>query len=114
MRILQFGFWTRRAYLSAARICAEYGCLYGDARQRHHAGWWKNGATAQECAHAQLYLQPIERDEEIVGAMMRAAARSVAKLCIFPMQTSCVGQRGAHEYPANRLGNWGWRYEAGR
>ncbi len=31
-------FRPRRAYLSAAPICAEYGCLYGDARQRHHAG----------------------------------------------------------------------------
>ena len=42
--------------------------------------------TEQERANVQTYLQAIEHDGEIVWAMMRAAARSVANLCIFPMQ----------------------------
>ena len=55
------------------------------------------------------YLQPIEQDEEIVGAMIRAAARSVAKVCIFPMQDIlCLGSEARMNTPAN-----GWATGAG-
>jgi 4-alpha-glucanotransferase len=44
--------------------------------------------------------------------MMRAAARSVANLCIFTMQDIlCLGSEARMNTPANRLGNWSWRYE---
>ena len=34
----------------------------------------------------QTYLQPIRHGDDVVWAMIRAAARSVANLCIFPLQ----------------------------
>jgi len=49
-------------------------------------GWWREGATDVERANVQTYLQTIEHEGDIVWAMMRAAARSVANLCVFPMQ----------------------------
>jgi len=46
--------------------------------------------------------------------MMRAAARSVAKLCIFMMQDIlCLGSEARMNTPSNRLGNWSWRYKVG-
>jgi 4-alpha-glucanotransferase len=66
-------------------------------------GWWKDGVTEEERAHAQTYLRPIEHECDIVGAMMRAAAASVANLCIFPHAgRPRPGQRGAHEYAGRR------------
>jgi len=38
----------------------------------------------------------------------------VAKLCIFPMQDILrLDSEARMNTPANRLGNWTWRYEAG-
>jgi len=43
---------------------------------------------------------------------MRAAARSVANVCIFPMQDILhVGSEGRMNTPAASGGNWTWRYE---
>ncbi len=61
----------------------------------------------------QTYLGQLEHDGDVVWAMMRAAASSVANLCIFPMQDVLLsGKRGADEYAGQRDGNWGWRYPA--
>ena len=115
MRVLQFGFSDRGAQIYLPHQYVPNTVAYTGTHDNDTTlGWWKSGATPQERAHAQLYLQPIERDEEIVGAMMRAAARSVAKLCIFPLQDVLrLGSEARMNTPANRLGNWGWRYEAG-
>jgi len=115
MRVLQFGFSDRGAQIYLPHQYVPNTVVYTGTHDNDTTlGWWKSGATKQERAHVQRYLQPIERDEEIVGAMMRAAARSVAKLCIFPMQdVLCLGSEARMNTPANRLGNWSWRYEAG-
>ncbi len=115
MRVLQFGFSGRGAQLYLPHQYVPNTVAYTGTHDNDTTlGWWKNGATAEERAHAQLYLWPIGRDEEIVGAMMRAAARSVARLCIFPMQDVLrLGSEARMNTPAHRLGNWGWRYEAG-
>jgi 4-alpha-glucanotransferase len=74
-------------------------------------GWWKTGLSKEERAHVETYVQPIEGDEEIVWAMMRTAARSVANLCIFPMQDILMlGSEARMNTPSERLGNWTWRY----
>jgi 4-alpha-glucanotransferase len=115
MRILQFGFSDRGAHIYLPHQYVPNTVAYTGTHDNDTTlGWWKSGATAEERAHAQLYLQPIGRDGEIVGAMMRAAARSVARLCIFPMQDILrLGSEARMNTPANRLGNWGWRFEAG-
>jgi 4-alpha-glucanotransferase len=115
MRVLQFGFSDRGAHIYLPHQYVPNTVAYtGTHDNDTMLGWWKSGATAEERAHVQRYLQPIERDGEIVGAMMRAAARSVAKLCIFTMQDIlCLGSEARMNTPANRMGNWSWRYDAG-
>jgi len=115
MRVLQFGFSDRGAHIYLPHQYVPNTVAYtGTHDNDTMLGWWRSGATAEERAHVQRYLQPIERDGEIVGAMMRAAARSVAKLCIFTMQDIlCLGSEARMNTPANRMGNWSWRYEAG-
>jgi 4-alpha-glucanotransferase len=114
MRVLQFGFSDRGAHIYLPHQYVPNTVAYtGTHDNDTMLGWWKSGATAEERTHVQHYLQPIERDGEIVGAMMRAAARSVAKLCIFTMQDIlCLGSEARMNTPANRLGNWSWRYKA--
>jgi len=114
MRVLQFGFSDRGAHIYLPHQYVPNTVAYtGTHDNDTMLGWWKSGATVEEREHAQRYLQPIERDEEIVGAMMRAAARSVAKLCIFTMQDIlCLGSEARMNMPSNRLGNWSWRYTA--
>jgi 4-alpha-glucanotransferase len=59
----------------------------------------------------QSYLQTIEHDGAIVWAMIRAAARSVANLCIFPLQDVLhIGSEGRMNTPSAPTGNWTWRY----
>ena len=74
-------------------------------------GWWREGATAVERANVQTYLQPIDHDGDVVWAMIRAAARSVANLCIFPLQDILhLGSEARMNTPAESAGNWTWRY----
>jgi 4-alpha-glucanotransferase len=115
MRVLQFGFSDRGAHIYLPHQYVPNTVVYTGTHDNDTTrGWWKTGATAEERAHLQRYLQPINKDEEIVGAMMRAAARSVAKACIFPMQDVLrLGSEARMNTPSNRMGNWSWRYEAG-
>jgi 4-alpha-glucanotransferase len=114
MRVLQFGFSDRGAHIYLPHQYVPNTVAYtGTHDNDTMLGWWKNDATVEERAHVQRYLEVIERDEEIVGAMMRAAARSVAKLCIFTMQDILrLGSEARMNTPSNRLGNWSWRYRA--
>ncbi|HEX4652035.1 MAG TPA: 4-alpha-glucanotransferase, partial [Granulicella sp.] len=74
-------------------------------------GWWRDGATEAEREHVQSYLQPIRHEGEIVWAMIRAAARSVANLCIFPLQDVLhLGSEARMNTPSAPAGNWTWRY----
>ena len=115
MRVLQFGFSGRGAQVYLPHQYVPNTVAYTGTHDNDTTlGWWKSGATAVERAHVDRYLQPIEKDEEIVGAMMRAAARSVARLCIFPLQDVLrLGSEARMNTPSNRMGNWGWRYETG-
>ena len=55
------------------------------------------------------YLRP--GDDGIVWAMMRGAATSVARLCLFPMQDVLQLDGDARmNTPAQSHGNWAWRY----
>ena len=49
-------------------------------------GWWREDTGKKEKANLQTYLQTIEHEGDVVWAMIRAAARSVANVCIVPMQ----------------------------
>jgi 4-alpha-glucanotransferase len=112
MRILQFGFSDRGAHLYLPHRFVPNTVVYTGTHDNNTTlGWWKEGATSEERDHVQTYLQPIEHDDDIVGAMIRAAARSVANLCIFPMQDILhLGSPARMNTPAAGAGNWTWRY----
>jgi len=112
MRVLQFGFSGRGAHIYLPHEFVPNTVVYTGTHDNDTTlGWWKDGATEIERAHLQAYVQPIERDDDIVWAMMRTAARSVANLCIFPMQDLLMlGSEARMNTPANRSGNWTWRY----
>ena len=59
----------------------------------------------------QTYLQPVEHEPDIVWAMIKAAACSVAATCIFPMQDILqLGSEARMNKPSAAAGNWSWRY----
>ncbi|MEO6909820.1 MAG: 4-alpha-glucanotransferase [Edaphobacter sp.] len=112
MRILQFGFSDRGSHLYLPHRFVPNTVVYTGTHDNDTTlGWWREGASEAERVHAQTYLQTIEHEGDIVWAMIRAAARSVANLCIFPMQDILhLGSEGRMNTPAARAGNWTWRY----
>jgi 4-alpha-glucanotransferase len=115
MRVLQFGFSDRGARIYLPHQYVTNTVAYtGTHDNDTMLGWWKNGATAQERANVQTYVQMIAADHEIVWAMIRTAARSIAKLCIVPMQDLLhLGSEARMNTPANSMGNWSWRMQPG-
>ena len=115
MRILQFGFADRGGHhLPAAHRYVENTVVYTGTHDNNTTlGWWQNDATPIERANVQNYLQEIHADGEIVWAMIKAAASSVANLCIFPLQDVLhLGSEARMNTPAAGLGNWTWRYNS--
>jgi 4-alpha-glucanotransferase len=112
MRILQFGFSDRGAHLYLPhRFVANTVAYTGTHDNDTTLGWWVNDCTPQERENAQAYLQPIAQPTEIVWAMIRAAARSVADTCIFPLQDILhLGSEARMNVPSAGSGNWTWRY----
>ena len=112
MRILQFGFSDRGSHLYLPHKYVPNTVAYTGTHDNNTTlGWWRNGATPAERAHVQSYLGPIREDCDIVWAMMRAAAGSVANLCIFPLQDVLgLGSEARMNTPAGAHGNWTWRY----
>jgi 4-alpha-glucanotransferase len=113
MRILQFGFSDRGAHLYLPHRFVPNTVVYTGTHDNNTTlGWWRDGATSVERTHVQIFAGPIERDDEIVGAMIRAAAGSVADLCIFPMQDILhLDSEARMNTPAAGEGNWTWRYK---
>lgn len=112
MRILQFGFSDRGAHLYLPHRYVPNTVVYTGTHDNNTTlGWWRDDCSAQEREHVQTYLQKIEHEGEIVWAMMRAAARSVANLCVFPMQDVLhLGSEARMNTPSAGEGNWTWRY----
>jgi 4-alpha-glucanotransferase len=112
MRILQFGFSDRGSHLYLPHRYVPNAVAYTGTHDNNTTlGWWKEDATEAEKAHAQTYLQPIKVADDIVWAMIRAAAGSVANLCIFPMQDVLhLGSEARMNTPSAGAGNWTWRY----
>ena len=115
MRVLQFGFSDRGARIYLPHQYVPNTVAYTGTHDNDTTlGWWKTGATEVERANVQTYLQPIADDREIVWAMIRTAARSVAKMCIFPMQDLLnLGSEARMNTPSSSEENWGWRLAPG-
>lgn len=114
MRVLQFGFSDRTAHLHLPHCFVPNTVVYTGTHDNNTTlGWWRENASPQERTNAETYLHPIRYEGEIVWAMMRAAARSVASICIFPLQDVLhLGSEARMNTPAASYGNWAWRYHS--
>jgi len=53
----------------------------------------------------------MDPDTHIVWAMIKAAAGSVARTCIFPLQDILhLGSEARMNRPSAAVGNWSWRF----
>jgi 4-alpha-glucanotransferase len=112
MRILQFGFGDRGSHLYLPHRYVPNTVTYTGTHDNNTTlGWWRDDVNPIERENVQAYLQPIEQEGDIVGAMIRCAARSVADTCIFPLQDILhLGSEARMNTPAAGMGNWTWRY----
>ncbi len=117
MRILQFGFSDRGSHLYLPHRYVPNTVVYTGTHDNNTTlGWWTDDCGEAERANVQTYLQPIgERSSgDVVWPMIRLAARSVANICIFPLQDILhLGSAARMNRPSGMSGNWTWRYDAG-
>jgi 4-alpha-glucanotransferase len=109
MRILQFGFNSRKAhdYLPHRYInnCVVYTGTHDNNTTQ---GWWDEEATKVEKTAAKAYLGASRKD--FVWAMIRAVETSVADICIVPVQDLlCLPEEARMNMPSRAGGNWAWR-----
>ena len=112
MRILQFGFVDRGSHLYLPHRYVTNTVTYTGTHDNNTTlGWWRDDLSEEERRNVQTYLQRIDHDGEIVWAMIRATARSVANVCVFPMQDVLhLGGEARMNKPSGMAGNWSWRY----
>jgi 4-alpha-glucanotransferase len=112
MRILQFGFSDRGAHLYLPHRYVPNTVVYTGTHDNNTTlGWWRDNVSDVERTNVQTYLQKIDHDDDVVWAMIRAAARSVANLCVFPLQDVLhLGSEARMNTPSAGAGNWSWRY----
>ena len=112
MRILQFGFSDRGSHLYLPHRYVPNTVAYTGTHDNNTTlGWWLDDISPAERLNVQVYLQTIDHPGDVVWAMIRCAARSVADLCIFPLQDILhLGSEARMNTPAAGAGNWTWRY----
>ncbi len=112
MRILQFGFADRGGHLYLPHRFVPNTVVYTGTHDNNTTlGWWLENTTPEERKMVEVYLHPVEHDAQIVWAMIKAAASSVANVCIFPLQDILhLGSEARMNKPSEPHGNWTWRY----
>ena len=112
MRILQFGFADRGGHLYLPHRYVPNTVAYTGTHDNNTTlGWWRDDATEIEREAVRAYFGKIH-DGEIVWAMIRAAARSVANTCVFPLQDVLhLGSEARMNTPSAGSGNWSWRFD---
>jgi len=111
---LQFGFSDRGSHLYLPHRFVPNTVVYTGTHDNNTTlGWWREDIGEVERTNLQTYLQTIEHEGDVVWAMIRAAARSVANVCIVPMQDVLhLGSEARMNTPAAGAGNWTWRYRS--
>lgn len=112
MRVMQFGFGDRGGHLYLPHEFVPNCVVYTGTHDNNTTlGWWKDNATEVEKQNLQTYLHPLVHDEDVVWAMIKSAAGSVAETCILPLQDVLhLGSEARMNTPAMPDGNWSWRY----
>ena len=113
MRVLQFGFSARGAHIHLPHRYEKNAVVYtGTHDNDTTCGWWAHGATKVEKMALKTYLHP-GRDG-VVWPLIRAAATSVADICLFPVQDILeLGSEARMNVPSRSGDNWGWRCPEG-
>ncbi len=112
MRVLQFGFADRGGHLYLPHRYVENTVVYTGTHDNNTTlGWWRENVTEVERANIETYLHPIRQEGDVVWAMIKAAANSVASTCVFPLQDILgLGSEARMNRPAAETGNWTWRF----
>lgn len=113
MRVMQFGFGDPGAHIYLPHKFEPNTVVYTGTHDNDTlVGWWKSGATDGERRAVRAYLG--EPADGIHWAFIRAAAASVAELCVVPVQDVLGLDSSARmNVPSRSEGNWGWRLSPG-
>lgn len=109
MRVLQFGFADRGGHTYLPHRYVRNAVVYTGTHDNDTTlGWWQNGATGVEREAVMTYLEPGQ--DGVVWALIRAAATSVADICLFPLQDVLgLGSEARMNVPSSPTDNWSWR-----
>ena len=112
MRVLQFGFAGRGAHLHLPhRYDRNTVCYTGTHDNDTTLGWWRSTGD-DDRKNLLTYLGPLNHPNDVVWAMIRCAERSVAAICIVPLQDLLhLGDEGRMNTPGAPENNWTWRYQ---
>jgi len=113
MRVLQFGFSGRGAHNYLPHRYEKNTVVYTGTHDNDTTrGWWEHGATDTEKASVTAYVQP--KGDGVVWPLIRAAATSVADICLFPLQDILnLGPEARMNVPSKPEDNWVWRCPEG-
>jgi 4-alpha-glucanotransferase len=113
MRILQFGFGSRKAHDYLPHRYVKNCVVYTGTHDNNTTqAWWDEEATKAEKSAAKAYLGASRKDA--VWAMIRAVETSVADICIVPVQDLlCLPTESRMNMPSRADGNWTWRCPEG-
>ncbi len=113
MRILQFGFGDRASHNYLPHRYVPNTVVYTGTHDNDTTrGWWEHGVSPQERASVETYLG--SSTDGMVWALIRAAAASVADMCLFPMQDVLnLGSEARMNTPSQPENNWAWRFAEG-
>ncbi len=114
MKVLQYGFTSWDSYYVNHRHinnCVVYTGTHDNTPTRA----WVEEINDGERDFARRYINSLHSDYgQFVWDMIREAYRSVADLCIIPMQDYlCLGSWARLNAPGTSEGNWQWRLENG-
>jgi len=112
MRVLQFGFGDKGAHIHLPQHFVPRTVAYSGTHDNDTTeGWWQRlGETERGAVEA--LLGPI--DGHAAWPLIRAAAGSVAQICIMPVQDLLeFGSEARMNTPAVPQGNWSWRVPEG-
>lgn len=109
MRVLQFGFGNRGAHIYLPHRFDRNTVVYtGTHDNDTTVGWWKRGTSEEERRDLRALLG--DGPDGIHWTLIRAAAGSVADLCIFPLQDVLgLDSDCRMNTPSRPEDNWTWR-----
>jgi len=109
MRVLQFGFGNRGAHIYLPHRFDRNTVVYtGTHDNDTTCGWWKNGTSEEERRDVRAMLG--NDPDGVHWTLIRAAAGSVADLCVFPLQDVLgLDSDCRMNTPSRPDHNWSWR-----